>query len=91
MLNGLRSWGEIVARVKWRFAAFEEIRRLPRVRAALKAEADAVRSQLGSGYVSDVGPGATRARASVVTGNGKAIRDNSRNNSLLKALNSRGR
>lgn len=80
-----------MARIKWRFSAFEEIRRLPRVRAALKAEADAIRSQLGSGYVSDVGPGATRARASVVTGNGKAIRDNSRNNSLLKALNSRGR
>lgn len=79
-----------MARIKWRFSAFEEIRRLPKVKAALKREADAVRSQLGSGYISDVADGQTRARASVVTGNAKAIRDNSKNNSLLKALSSRG-
>lgn len=44
----------------------------------------------GEGYVANSGSGKSRARASVVTGDYEAIRDNARSQTLLKNLD-RGR
>lgn len=79
-----------MAQMKWNFKAFEQIRRLPGVKAALKAEVDAIAASAGPGYVSHVDEGKTRSRGSVVTGDAKAIRDNSKNSTLLRALQARG-
>lgn len=55
----------------------------------LAKRADKIRDAAGGtsmGYLSDAGIGPKRARASVVTGNGRAVRDNAANNSLVRAM-----
>ena len=56
------------------------------VRDALKARADAIAAASGDGYEPSVQTGKNRARASVITGTPKAMRDNAKNNTLLKSL-----
>ena len=80
----------MATRIKWRRAAFQELRRDPRVAADVAARADRVAEACGSGYVSRSGPGRTRARAAVVTATGRAIRDNAVNNTIIRNIG-RGR
>ena len=73
-------------RIRWRVRAFEEIRRSPGVDALLAKEVDRVVAQVGDGYASGVEPGKTRSRGYVVTASPEALRDNSENQTLLRAL-----
>lgn len=77
-------------RIKWNIRAFETIRRFPGVKARLKKEAEAVAQAAGRGYIVKSGEGLTRSRAAVIAGTAESARDNSKNNSLLKALYGRG-
>lgn len=71
---------------KMRKSAHEELRRLPKVKADLKRRADNIAAACGDGYVANSGEGKTRSRASVVTATGKAMRDNAKNNTLVRNL-----
>lgn len=77
-------------RIKWNVRAFEDIRRSAGVKARLKREADAVASASGRGYVVQTGEGKSRSRAAVIAATPEAARDNSKNNTLLRSLSSRG-
>ena len=57
------------------------------VQADLDARADRIAAAAGSGYEASTYPWRTRGRSSVITGNGAAMRDNSRNQTLLRAVN----
>lgn len=78
----------MAARIQWNRPAFEAIRRSPGVTAELSTHADRVASAAGEGYLSVHGHGRTRNRAAVVTTTGDAMRDNARNNTLLRVLGS---
>ena len=54
--------------------------------AILKERADKALRRLPSGYESDTHVGKTRVNASVWTKTASAVKDNSKNNSLLKAV-----
>ena len=73
-------------RIKWNIRAFHKLRRDPGVKKKLKDEADDLARAAGSGYVAEDGPGRTRHRASVSTGDAESRRDNSENNTLLRKL-----
>lgn len=73
-------------RIKWNVKAFEEIRRMSTVEAALQSEVSSILSRVGEGYDGGVEPGATRSRGYVVTTTGEAIRDNAENHTLLRAI-----
>lgn len=73
-------------KIEWRLAGFEEIRRLPAVKANLKSRADRIAAQAGEGYEAFEGEGKTRSRASVVTTSMRAINSNRKNNTLLRSL-----
>lgn len=77
----------MAVRIKWRFKAFEEIRRDPAVRRELSERADRIAEAAGPGYVAE-GPehGRTRDRAAVVTETAAAMVDNARNQTLLHSL-----
>lgn len=73
-------------RIKWRFAAFQEIRRMPGVDKELQRIVDKILDEVGPEYAGAVTAGRTRSRGSVVTATVEAIIDNNTNNSLLRAL-----
>ena len=77
--------------IKWNIKAFQQLRRSAGVKNRLKSEAESIARSAGSGYVVNTGEGKTRSRASVITGDYDSIRDNSKNNTLLRALGNRGR
>ena len=52
----------------------------------LKDHADAIKNRCGDGYETDLFVGKTRANASVRTKTSKAVKENSKNNTLLKAV-----
>ncbi len=52
----------------------------------LSDHATKIRDRCGDGYEQDVHVGKKRANASVRTKSAKAVRDNSKNNTLLKAV-----
>ncbi len=72
--------------IKWNVPAFEEIRRDPSVKSDLAIRADRIAEAAGDGYESSSTEGATRSRASVVTTTYAAIRDNAKNNTLIRAV-----
>ena len=73
-------------KIEWRLKGFEEIRRLPAVKANLKSRADRIAAQAGEGYEAFEGEGKTRSRASVVTTSVRAINHNRKHNTLLRNL-----
>lgn len=74
--------------IRWNIKAFEEIRRLPKVDSELGEITRAIKAQLVVGdYATGVESGRTRSRGYVVTADGAAVVDNSRNQSLLRATN----
>lgn len=79
-----------MVRIKWNRRAFQELRREPGVEAELIKHARAIRDRANTGssggYVAEPGSGRTRARAAVITGDIKAIRDNAKRNTLLRSL-----
>lgn len=78
-------------RVKINSSTARAILRSAEVQGRLDREARAIASSAGSGYIagSEVGP--NRARAYVFTRTRKAIVDNARNNTLLRALGARSK
>ena len=75
---------------QWKRGVFEQIRRLPGVEKELKKVADDVARAAGDGYEASLGKGKTRSRASVVTATAEAMRNESKNSSMLRALQNRG-
>lgn len=75
-----------MARFKWNIRGFQQLRRSPGIKARLRKEANELRDASGDGYVITEGEGKTRSRATVITSNLEAVRDNSDNNTLLKNL-----
>jgi hypothetical protein len=73
-------------RIKWNVKAFRELRLEPGVIADLEARAEAVAAAAGSGYEASAMAGKNRGRASVITADYAAIRDNAKNQSLLRSL-----
>ena len=74
-------------KIKFNRNAFREIRLLPEVAADVHDRAERVAAAAGEGF--DAFPTQAprnRARAAVVTTSMKAIRQNARNNTLLRAL-----
>lgn len=76
-------------RFEWNRKAFEQIRRDPKVLAFLDELAQEKAEAAGEGYESSSMQGKTRARSSVITATGKAMRDNAKNDTLLRVF-SRG-
>ncbi len=71
-------------KIKWNLPAFEEIRRLPAVRRDLEQRAEDIADACGDGYVAESGEGKTRSRAAVITATPRAMRDNAKNNTIIK-------
>lgn len=71
---------------KWNVGEFQAIRRLPGVAAEINRRAEAIADAAGDGYEWSAYDGLTRSRAGVVTASFKAIRDNAKNNTLVKSL-----
>lgn len=70
---------------------FQQLRRSPEIKARLQRDSEAVAKAAGDGYEVRPGEGKTRSRSSVVTASADAMRAESKNNNLLRALQSRGR
>lgn len=66
--------------------AFGEILFSGKVADYVTLKAEGVKAYCGDGYEIGARPGKRRYRASVITSNGDAMRDNAKNNTLLKGL-----
>lgn len=93
-------------KIEWNNAGFEEIRRAPKTMAIVDNLADSIAAQAGRGYTSSSrqgkkgpspawnkrrGPGFQgRARAIVYPDNHRAMRDNAKNNTLVKLMGGPG-
>lgn len=75
-----------MARIKWNVKAFRELRLEPGVIADLGERAEAIANVAGPGYEASTFEGRNRGRASVITGDFSAIRDNAKNQTLLRSL-----
>lgn len=80
---------------KWNPAAFEAIRRSPEAVNLLESKVESAASAAGPGYVGSVVQGVGRgtlgrAIGTVYTGDFKAIRDNAKHNTLLRAFDRLG-
>ena len=74
-------------KITWNRDAFRQIRLLPEVDADMQSRAARVAAAAGSGYEAKrTDAPRNRARAAVVTTSYRAIRENARNNTLLRAL-----
>ncbi len=73
-------------RLKWNRKQFENIRRAPGVQAVVDAEAEAIATACGRGYITSSVQGKTRYRTIVFPESYKAYRDNQKNNTLVKVL-----
>ena len=67
-------------------AGVAELMKSPEMVAFLKETAKTIRNRVGDGYETSTFVGKNRANISVKTKSRKAIRDNNKNNTLLKAL-----
>lgn len=74
------------AKIKWRRAAFREMRTSAPVRAMVQESVDAIANACGEGYEAEVRDGRTRVHGSVATADFAAMTDNARNNTLLKNI-----
>ena len=75
-----------MVKVKMNHKGMRELLKSEEIQAYLKSEADAIRDICGDGYVSDIYVGKGRANASVTAESFKVLLDNSKNNTLLKAV-----
>ena len=73
-------------RIKWNIKGFEELRRAPGVAADIDSRAARVAAAAGDGYESSPYRGSGRHRASVMTKTPKAMVNNAKHNTLLRAL-----
>lgn len=73
-------------RIKWNIAGFRQLRLEPGVIADLGERADRIADAAGPGYEASTFEGQNRGRASVITADFNAIRDNAKNQSLLRNL-----
>ena len=67
-------------------AGVAELMKSPEMVALLKEKAKAIQERAGNGYETSTFTGKNRANISIKTKSRKAIRDNNKNNTLLKAL-----
>lgn len=67
-------------------AGIRELLRSQEIMDALQDTADGIRAQLGTQYQTDQYVGAGRANVSVYTDDPAALRDNERNNAMLRAM-----
>ena len=67
-------------------AGVAELMKSPEMVAFLKETAKTIQNRVGDGYETSTFVGKNRANISVKTKSRKAIRDNNKNNTLLKAL-----
>ena len=67
-------------------AGVAELMKSPEMVALLKEKAKAIQDRVGDGYEVSTFTGKNRANISIKTKSRKAIRDNNKNNTLLKAL-----
>lgn len=67
-------------------AGVREMLKGPDMQALLLERAQAISERAGSGYETDVFVGRNRANASVFASDPEAVKDNMKNNTLLKAL-----
>ncbi|HEP1182161.1 TPA: hypothetical protein ACP17E_000016 [Streptococcus pyogenes] len=67
-------------------AGVAELMKSSEMQQVLTAKATAIRERCGDGYVQDIHVGKNRANAMVSTKTIKAKKDNSKNNTLLKAV-----
>lgn len=65
---------------------FRELRQSAGVRQDIDARTRNIADAAGPGYKPSTIVGRTRARGSVITADGSAIRDNARHNTLLRSL-----
>ncbi|MEU3599890.1 hypothetical protein ABZ714_14360 [Streptomyces sp. NPDC006798] len=65
---------------------FKEVRTSPEMEAVLQEVVDEMLAELGEGYEGNVQAGSRRSRGGVVTASEEAARENSRDNTLLRAL-----
>ena len=82
-------------RFEWNNAGFEEIRRSPEAVRLLESKVDSAASAAGPGYVGSVVQGVGRgtlgrAIGTVFTDDFKAIKDNSRNQTLMRVFDRLG-
>lgn len=80
---------------KWNPAGFEAIRRSPAAVSLLESKVDAAAAAAGPGYVGSVVQGVGRgtlgrAIGTVFTDDFKAIRDNAKNNTLVRVFDRLG-
>lgn len=73
-------------RIKWRIAGFRELRLAPGVIENLGERADRIAAAAGPGYEPSTFEGRNRGRASVITADFGARRDNAKNQTLLRSL-----
>lgn len=73
-------------RIKWNLPAFRELRLEPGVINDLEERAEAIAAAAGDGYEASAMAGKNRGRASVITADYAAMRDNARNQTLLRSL-----
>lgn len=70
------------------YSGFNELRNSPEISAAVEQKAQEIANIAGAGYGSDIRSGAGRAVARVYPKTAAAKRDNSKHNTLLKAMQS---
>lgn len=73
--------------IKWNMRGFRELRFDPAVKAEILARGERMAAAAGDGYVADPYDGRNRPRVSVRTDNFAAMRDNAKNNTLLRSIN----
>lgn len=73
-------------RIELNSEGVRELLRSPGIAAACQAQASAIAGRAGEGYRVSTYIGVNRANASVITETDAAIRDNMKNNTLLKAV-----
>lgn len=73
-------------RIELNSEGVRELLQSPAMAAACLEQAKAIRNRAGDGYSVSTYTGATRVNASVMTDTPEAMRDNLKNNTLLKAV-----
>lgn len=73
-------------RIKLNRAGVGQLLKSAEMQSVLSEHATAIRQRAGDGYEQDVHIGKTRANAMVKATTNKAMRDNMKNNTLLKAV-----
>lgn len=75
-------------KVKLNHAGFRALLKSPEISAVVAEKAEEIANRAGTGYASDIRSGKGRAVALVYPKTAKAKRDNLKNNTLLKAMQS---